>query len=307
MDRRERYGLNEALPLTQHEVHSAGEHERNNAQPESCAICLEAIQGRAVAAPCNHLSFDFLCLAQWLQEHATCPLCKAEVKEVQYDWRAPDDFKTYIVGRHFKGKAAIPRHRRRTAAQRTRQRGSSSNAAPVVEDPSLVRRRQIYADRTPALHHGANRVSGYRDFTPATFASSPGLQTRARVFLRRELRIFEYLDRRPMGANSDYLVEYIVAVLKTHDPKGAEGKAEELLKEFLGQDDARLLLHELVARLRSPHETLDAWDAHVEYATFNRVAGPTSRNGQTGGKEVEERGTDNGVLPRRSGSSNLQF
>lgn len=292
MDDREKYGLKKSPSQYQEDLDSeraVSEHERKPAQPESCTICLEAIQERAVAAPCNHLSFDFLCLVQWLQEHATCPLCKAEVKLVQYDWRAPDDFKTYTVGNKSKGKTAAPRHRRRTA-QHTRQSGSSSNAAPVVEDPALIRRRQIYADRTPALHIGANRFSGYQNFTPAIFASSPRLQTRARVFLRRELRIFDYLDRRPTGANRNYLLEYIVAVLKTHDPKGAEGQAEELVKEFLGRDDASLLLHELVAWLRSPYDSLEAWDANVEYATPNRAVGPDNRDDRLGSKELEERG-----------------
>ena len=42
---------------------------------EPCVICLEAITERAVAVPCNHLNFDFLCLVSWLQERSICPLC----------------------------------------------------------------------------------------------------------------------------------------------------------------------------------------------------------------------------------------
>lgn len=106
-----------------------------------------------------------------------------------------------------------------------------------------------------------------------TFASSSALQTRARIFLRRELRVFEFLDRRPAGANREFLIEYLVAVLKTNDPKGADGQAEELLKDFLGREDARLLLHELDAWLRSPYERLEAWDAHVQYAPSGNGTG----------------------------------
>ena len=42
---------------------------------DPCVICLEPIAERAVAAPCSHCSFDFLCLVSWLQERSTCPLC----------------------------------------------------------------------------------------------------------------------------------------------------------------------------------------------------------------------------------------
>ena len=41
---------------------------------DPCVICLESVSERAVASPCRHL-FDFLCLATWLQQRATCPLC----------------------------------------------------------------------------------------------------------------------------------------------------------------------------------------------------------------------------------------
>lgn len=278
MDSNTQDGLTPSPPIPPDDFQikgAAAKRKRSNVEPESCAICLEAIKERAVAAPCNHLSFDFICLVQWLQEHATCPLCKAEVKEVQYDWRAPHDFKTYIVEQQATAaKTPVrPTRQQTTAARRRRDvpwgpsANASSSAAPSVEDPALAGRRQVYARHTPSLHVGANRLSQYQTFTPQSFTASPALQTRARIFLRRELRVFEFLDRRPAGANREFLIEYIVAVLKTHDSKGADGQAEELVKEFLGREDARLLLHELDAWLRSPYERLEAWDAHVQYRT----------------------------------------
>lgn len=272
----------------------------NHAEPESCAICLEAIQERGVAFPCNHLNFDFICLVQWLQNHATCPLCKADVKEVHYDWRSPEDFKVYTVGQQkaAEEKPAIsPHSRHRSAARRRREipwgpSASPSSSRPSEEDPSLALRREIYAFRTPALHVGANRISQYQNFTPATFASSSALQTRARIFLRRELRVFSFLDRRPAGANREFLIEYMIAVLKSNDPKGADGNAEDLLQEFLGREDARLLLHELDAWLRSPYENLEAWDRHVQYAlpARSRRAGKIGRGEEHGrGSETDSR------------------
>lgn len=277
---------------------------KNNVTPEceSCAICLEAIHERAVAAPCNHLSFDFICLVQWLQEHATCPLCKAEVKSVEYDWRSAEDYKTYTVVKPTPGAKEPENNARRrtpagatTAARRRREipwgpqpATSSSSSSSSAEDSSLPRRRLVYDNHTPSLHVGANRTSQYQHFTPSTFASNPTLQTRARIFLRRELRVFPFLDRRPAGANREFLVEYAVAVLKAHDPKGADGRAGELLGEFLGAEDARLLLHELDAWLRSPFERLEVWDRKVQYCdplAVGRAGGSGSGRGKRGRRE----------------------
>ena len=54
---------------------TVSENTGRDAPQDTCVICLEAISERAIAAPCNHLNFDFLCLVSWLQEQAVCPLC----------------------------------------------------------------------------------------------------------------------------------------------------------------------------------------------------------------------------------------
>jgi len=245
--------------------------------PEACTICLESITERAVAVPCNHLTFDFLCLVSWLQERATCPLCKTEVKEVQYDWRSPEDWKTYHVPKPEPEKAKTgassaqaPRRAQRRRDRRHIERWTPQNEQAIAsgEDPALERRRRVYRDHLYSLHVGVNRISQYRDFTPATFSTSPDLQSRARMFLRRELEVFTFLDTTsaPRGGNKSFLVEYIVAILKTNELKGANGHAEDLLADFLGREDARLLLHELETWLRSPYTSLRDWDSHVQYA-----------------------------------------
>jgi len=120
-----------------------------------------------------------------------------------------------------------------------------------------------------SLHVGANRISQYRDFTPQTFTQSADLQSRTRAFLRRELQVFTFLHTASAarGGNRDFLIEYIVAILRTNELKGANGHAEDLLADFLGRENARLLLHELEAWLRSPYTRLGDWDWHVQYAT----------------------------------------
>jgi hypothetical protein len=67
------------------------------------------------------------------------------------------------------------------------------------------------------------------------------------------------------------LLEYIVAVLKVNELKGASGHAENLLADYLGRENARLLFHELEAWLRSPYKALDAWDRHVQYTEDGRT------------------------------------
>lgn len=65
--------------------------------------------------------------------------------------------------------------------------------------------------------------------------------------------------------NAEFLLEYIIAILKTVDIKGSGGQAEDMLQEFLGRDNTRLFLHELRAWLRSPYTSLDDWDRNVQY------------------------------------------
>jgi Ring finger domain len=67
----------EALSL-QGDVSNYPSNENTNPDSaDACVICLEPISERAVAAPCNHCSFDFLCLVHWLQQQSKCPLCRS--------------------------------------------------------------------------------------------------------------------------------------------------------------------------------------------------------------------------------------
>ncbi|TKA24248.1 hypothetical protein B0A50_06012 [Salinomyces thailandicus] len=244
-------------------------------QGDHCTICLEPVSERAVAVPCNHLTFDFLCLVSWLQERDTCPLCNSEVEAVEYDWKSPEAYKTYRVPKP--GRAASCRSHGRASERHPRSRDRrrierwtphAARATAVGEDPALQRRRQIYRDRLYSLHVGANRISRYRDFTSTIFATSPDLQSCARAFLRRELKVFTFLDTEaaPRRGNREFLIEYIIAVLKTNELKGASGHAEDLISEFLGRENARQSLHELESWLRSPYPALSEWDEHVQYA-----------------------------------------
>ncbi|KAF2738303.1 hypothetical protein EJ04DRAFT_417702, partial [Polyplosphaeria fusca] len=243
---------------------------------DACVICLEDITERAITAPCNHCTFDFLCLVSWLQERPTCPLCKAEVTAVQYDWRTPEDFKTYFVRSiattqqisstyHENARSRLPR-RLRTARR---------PHPPPGPDTALLRRRHVYRRKLYSLHVGSNQISQYRDLTPQTFAQSAELQSRAKAWIRRELRVFSFLDAEPdqmpseggatTSSNAEFLLSYIIAILRKVDLKSSNGHAEDLLQEFLGRDNTRLFLHELGSWLRSPYTRLGEWDRTVQY------------------------------------------
>lgn len=113
--------------------------------------------------------------------------------------------------------------------------------------------------------------------TPQTFATDDDLLPRARKWIRRELQVFEFLQSENGGAdataatpnrranNAEFLLEYIIAILRTVDLKDSSGHAEDLLSDFLGRENTRLFLHELLAWLQSPYIAIENWDRNVQY------------------------------------------
>jgi hypothetical protein len=272
MDNEDFDARSQVLQTTLNEISARPSTE--DTEENCCVICLERISEKAVAQPCRHESFDFLCLISWLQERPACPLCKAEVKTVQYQFTENGAWKTYLVPvktavreeaassqRPFDPRARRPyRHRRPYTPQ-----------TPPTPDEALLRRRHIYRDQLFSLHVGSNRVSRFKDLTPQLFSSDAEIISRARKWIRRELQVFEFLtpdnttgsDRR--ANNAEFLLEYIIAILKTVDIQGSGGQAEDMLQEFLGRDNTRLFLHELRAWLRSPYISLEDWDRNLQY------------------------------------------
>ncbi|KAF2707333.1 hypothetical protein K504DRAFT_384498 [Pleomassaria siparia CBS 279.74] len=248
---------------------------RKDNSGDVCVICLSEVTERAVTTPCNHYTFDFLCLVSWLQQRSTCPLCKAEVTAVQYDWRSPSDYKNYAV------QTTRPRNPPTNtfnlpSLHRLPRRPYASRPSytPPTPDIALLRRQHVYRHKLFSLYVGSNRISRYGNLTPEMVATSPELQSRARTWIRRELRVFTFLHTDPEGrpldgattsSSAEFLLTYIVSILKTLDIKGSSGQAEELLKEFLGRENTRLFLHEMGAWLRSPFAKLDEWDRNVQY------------------------------------------
>lgn len=289
--------------------------------PESadlcCVICLDTISEPCRTQPCLHRNFDFLCLVSWLQERATCPLCKADVKEVHYEFteesKSWKTFKIPDANKEAKTPQASAQARDVYALSRLARRRRRREYAPrpvVTPDEAILRRRHVYRNKLYSLHVGSNRVSQYRDLTPQLFESSPELVSRARMWIRRELQVFEFLSgasdapgeaddarRQRRASNAEFLLEYIIAILKTVDIQGSYGQAEDMLQEFIGRENTRLFLHELRAWLRSPYTALEDWDRNVQYDESEKAA-----RGNTRREDGEPRHI-NGYQSYRSGSS----
>ncbi|KAF2433776.1 hypothetical protein EJ08DRAFT_694257 [Tothia fuscella] len=237
---------------------------------ESCVICLEAITEKAVAQPCHHGHFDFLCLMSWLlEEGPQCPLCRANVKQVHYAFTSPTDFKIYHTTQRQSKSTTKPPHTRSLPLRRRRRRPTPPDISPP--NPSLLRRKHIYRHKLYSLHIGSTPLTGHRTITSALFSSSPHLQSRARKWIRRELSIFEFLNTRVK--NTEYLLKYIITILKYEDIKGSNGVAEDLVTEFLGRENAKLFSHELGSWLGSPYEEVGEWDEVVQYRDVGSFEG----------------------------------
>ena len=281
---------------------------------DPCVICLEPISERAFTAPCNHYSFDFLCLVSWLQERSKCPLCmfkyplnltyadkepgNSPVQSVEYDWRSPEDYKSYKVPpstssqsespstssssypSHPRRPGCPPRPYRRPGYQPPRRQ------PPLGANNILLRRRDVYRRQLYSLYVGSNRISRFRDLNPKAFNKDQELISRARKWIRRELQVFDFLNSDSgedhtvtrKANNAEFLLEYIIAMLKTVNVKGSGGQAEDMLQEFLGRDNSRLFLHELGAWLRSPYSSLEDWDRHVQYDETLQVESSTVKS-----------------------------
>ena len=287
-----------------------------------CVICLSDISEPSTAQPCGHRNFDFMCLASWMSLKTTCPLCKSEISEVHFDFNAQaTTWKTYRVP-HIGLERAPDQPAQREPGQsnpalsnvtsflrRARDRRPFRNPRPQtpqsrsVQD-ALERRRNVYRKRLYSLHVGSNPTSGYRDVTPQVFSDQVDTQSRVRAWIRRELQVFEFLNddsspgqtestvsampeatRRRRQNNAEFVLEYIIAILKTVDIQSDH--TEELLKDFLGRDHTKLFLHELRNFIRSPY-SVEVWDRHVQYAE------PRSAPHSLGGRGAAGRRDDQG-------------
>lgn len=270
----------DALTAPRSRPEAASQDDAVASDATTCVICLEIVSEPAVALPCKHDCFDFPCLGNWLTKHKTCPLCKADVEKLEYEFNGAGEPRIFFPpsldpdGVSLSGPTHSSDQRQYPERQMRRSLGTQEgwSSSRQRDDLGLERRRHIYRNRLLSLHVGSNRLSGYQELNPQRFRDDDVLLSRARKWIRRELRVFDFLKsecgstraERPRANNAEFLLEYIIAVLRSTDIRGSGGHAEDLLKDFLGRENTRIFLHELQAWLRSPY-SLDEWDRAVQY------------------------------------------
>jgi hypothetical protein len=278
---------------------------------EECGICLEDISHKAEARPCRHRRFDYTCLMKWLEVSDQCPLCRARITQVRYNFNCDKNRAAVFQVAHPRQRA-IP-IRPQEPPRRLLRRGlrgyfeseplrdnRAQAVAFLAEAEEIRRRRRIYRRQLYSLHVGSNRrqASRYTELDSRRFILEPELCRRAKLWMRRELMVFDtrprpigervpyHLEemRQPTGEEEDvpiallrhatlpFLLEYMMAILKTFDTQGSAGQAEEMLQEYIGRPNARLFLHELRSWLRSPYSTLEEWDQAVQYEESGRAS-----------------------------------
>lgn len=105
--------------------------------------------------------------------------------------------------------------------------------------------------------------------------------------------------------NAEFLLEYIIAILKTVDIQGSAGQAEDMLADFLGRDHARLFLHELRNWLRSPAHSLVAWDKEVKYPQTSSTGEASRKRKAQNYLDLDDEGEDD-IRRHASGSERSQ-
>ncbi|TGZ81172.1 hypothetical protein EX30DRAFT_371539 [Ascodesmis nigricans] len=212
----------------------------------NCTICLEPVSDDCLALPCKH-HYDHICLLSWLQLRPECPLCKAQIRFIRVFNSSTGKAVLHRVEQP--PRASNPENpiilHNRASFRRRRHRPLSSQPEHVSEDTSVLQRRHIYRTGMRALHVGSNRISRFRNFAPRMVRDDEELQSRAKMWIRRELRVFKWTNE-----NSEFILEYILAILKTIDIRSSTGAAEDMLTEFLGRDNAKIFIHELHEFLR---------------------------------------------------------
>lgn len=279
--------------VLQNTLQEVAAREQSDNATKCCVICLDTVSDVCELLPCGHDSFDYVCILNWLYDTPLCPLCKRDVTKVQRG--PPERRETTIIEpkpqpsptRTYSHQPSFPRPRARAA--RTPRFTAHNDAAERVQ----TLRRDVYLHGRFSKHVGSNRLSLYRELTPTFFCRDEHLVSRARMWIRRELQVFSFLtaeeppttatsaasrpdesQARRKANNVEFLLEYIVAILKTVDIMGSAGQAEDMLSEFLGRDNTRVFLHELRSWLRSPFTKLEDWDRAVQYDPVSSEESP---------------------------------
>jgi hypothetical protein len=160
-------------------------HQDSGLATERCVIYLGDLTEPCILQPCQHTNFDFLCLVTWLEKQPTCPLCKSHIHQVQY---GPSE-----NGEHEK----VYKIPELSSSQDSTDSNPRQQPLSFVDDEITRRRRSIYQNNLYSLHVGfyGRKVtrSRYKQLLPKDFSNDAVLESRAKIWLSREVRVFEFL------------------------------------------------------------------------------------------------------------------
>ncbi|KAK4705590.1 hypothetical protein P7C70_g607, partial [Phenoliferia sp. Uapishka_3] len=142
----------------------------------------------------------------------------------------------------------------------------------MAEERAIERRRYIYREKLFAKHVASNRYTGFKPVSPANVATNSNLKARVIKFIRRELQVFPHVD-------VSFLTTYLISIASQLDLRSAS--AIRLIADFLSEEDAEHLVHEIVTFARSPFNSLEAYDRVIQYGRPARPEEPLAVTNQT--------------------------
>ncbi|BGP14391.1 hypothetical protein JCM10213_004513 [Rhodosporidiobolus nylandii] len=253
-------------------------------EEEHCAICLSPIENKTVVYPCHHGQFCWNCIRAWTDQSRKCPLCLGPIEHLIHNIRSAKDYQTHYLlplssltssasdllpprgNRRPAVQQALPRHalygrNRYSSSQRLNEGYDDTTWREREEERALERRRYIYREGLYAKHVASNRYTGFKPFTPQTFANNPEMKAKVIKFVRRELQIFPTVD-------ISFLTTYLISIASQLDLRSAA--AIRLISDFLSDSDAQHLVHEITTFARSPFTSLEGYDRFVQYGRPER-------------------------------------
>lgn len=292
-------------PASEHAASANGVEVDEDADDETwCLIChTTPIVDRTVLPRCLHSQFCFACILRWISIKRRCPLCVTDIgNHVIHAIREDDDYVRYHLPPVAPTSSATQGDR--TGLVRQVQRARAHRHRPHHQhttpdsDTALAFRTHIYRHHLYASHVGSNRHTHYRPApTPAqvrhdVFHGGTHIARRITAFVRRELQVWPYAD-------VEFLTKYVLSLLQVFDV--GQEETVKLVGEFLGEDTARHMLHELSCFLRSGKREVRDYDrsALLQYAPMRGRRTRNARESTTGVTVGEERGSRSTVPSRR--------
>ncbi|GAA5963639.1 hypothetical protein JCM21900_000204 [Sporobolomyces salmonicolor] len=266
-------------------------------EDQLCSICLSPIDNQTVVYPCHHGQFCWNCIRAWTDQSRKCPLCLGPIEHLIHSIRSLKDYSTHYLhplhvvtssssssdllpprgSRRSTNNSTLPRHAlygrsRFSSAGRLNREADDSTWRERDEERALGRRRYVYREGLYAKHVASNRYTGFKPFTPQTFANNPELKAKVIKFVRRELQVFPAVD-------ISFLTTYLISIASQLDLRSAA--AIRLISDFLSEQDAQHLVHEITTFARSPFKSLEGYDRFIQYGRPERERPQEKENERT--------------------------